>query len=371
MKKIIKYIFAFVFIFLITGSSATTKLAMKIEGVGEVRLSPQSIYINEKKVGINAFLVDNSNYFLLRDIGAALDFDIQWDDSLNSIFIDTTRPYTPGPSLAKDLTAANIYDVSEQNIYVNGVLTDYYTYYIAGNIYIKLRDVGAALNIGADWDERTKSVMIDTSKEYTPEKKYDGPELTQRERAGDEFFSDAAFIGNSLVDGLRLYSGLTADFYAVTSFSVFAAATANVIRLNNGAMGTVYQAAAQKTYGKIYILFGINEIGYETAAFKNAYGGMIDRIIELQPGADIYIMSLSPVSAAKSSASTTFTMRRVHDYNTALYDLAAEKKCYYIDLIEALADDTGHLPAHETWDGVHLTAGYYKVWAEYLKTRYK
>ena len=81
-------------------------------------------------------------------------------------------------------------------------------------------------------------------------------------------------------------------------------------------------------------------------------------------------MSLTPVSANKSSSSPVFTKSRVDAYNAALYGLAEEKGCYYIDLIEALADGSGYLPANKTWDGVHLNADYYKVWADYLRTHY-
>ena len=178
------------------------------------------------------------------------------------------------------------------------------------------------------------------------------------ERVEDEWFSDAAFLGNSLVDGFRLFSGLTTcDYYAATSMTVL------------GAGGLISQMAA-KQYGKVYILLGINEIGYDADVFKGQYGDMLDTIMEQQPDADIYIMGLSPVSEYKSTTDKTFTMTRVRLYNEKLLELAEEKNCYYIDLVEALADETGYLPANVTSDGVHFSAGHYQVWNEYLHTHH-
>ncbi len=57
-------------------------------------------------------------------------------------------------------------------------------------------------------------------------------------------------------------------------------------------------------------------------------------------------------------------------YNDALHALAADTGCWYVDLCEALADDTGYLPSNVTSDGVHFAAGHYKVWLQYLKTHY-
>jgi len=198
-----------------------------------------------------------------------------------------------------------------------------------------------------------------------------GPDVPVRDRADDEFFSDAAFLGNSLVDGFRLYSGLTTcDVYAATSMTVVGVGSSNSILLQNGGMGTIYQGVSQEVYGKIYILLGINEIGYVTSSFKQMYSDMLDTLIGLQPGADIYVMSLTPVSEYKSSTDSTFSMSRVGEYNDALYELAEEKGCYYIDLVEALSDDTGYLPASVTSDGIHFSADHYKVWLEYLRTHY-
>ncbi len=100
------------------------------------------------------------------------------------------------------------------------------------------------------------------------------------------------------------------------------------------------------------------------------YGAMLDTIIEAQPDCDIYIMGISPVSANKSASDANINMDKINEYNDSLYQLAKDKGCYYIDLVDALADDTGYLPSAETSDGVHLSVNLYNAWVEYVRTHY-
>lgn len=184
------------------------------------------------------------------------------------------------------------------------------------------------------------------------------PDLTEQPAVDDSFFSDAAFLGNSLVDGFRLFSGLnTCDYYCATSMTVTGA-------------GDLIRQMSQEQYGKIYILLGINEIGYDVNYFSGLYQDMLDDIRAAEPEAEIYIMGLTPVSAYKSSNSDTFNMDRVRSYNEALHQLAADNDCWYVDLCAGLAGPDGYLPSDVTTDGVHFAAGHYKVWLDYLKTHY-
>lgn len=205
----------------------------------------------------------------------------------------------------------------------------------------------------------------------SPTEKPEGPDLPEREAVGDDFFSDAAFMGNSLMDGFRMFSGLTTcDYYAATSMTVVGADSKYCIKLDNGNQGTLVDGLKQKPYGKIYILLGINEIGYDVKTFIELYGKMLDDIMSAQPNCDIYIMGLTPVSEAKSSSSDTFNMTRINEYNSALHQLAADKGCYYLDLVSALAGPDGYLPANKTTDGIHFSADVYKTWLAYVKTHY-
>ncbi|MBQ8264597.1 MAG: hypothetical protein IJY96_07485 [Oscillospiraceae bacterium] len=203
---------------------------------------------------------------------------------------------------------------------------------------------------------------------------YSGPELEEGERMGDEFFDNSLFVGNSLVHGLWGFGGISsADYAAATSASVV-----NLDRVRNEALWGVEEEDAPSvlesihmgSYDKVYLLLGINEIGFETPDFIAIYSTVLDTIAAAQPEADIYIMGLTPLTAEKDAAGWPFTMERVLSYNEALKTLAGEREYYYVDLVEALADESGFMPAADSTDGVHLIREKYPKWAEYLRTHY-
>lgn len=200
---------------------------------------------------------------------------------------------------------------------------------------------------------------------------YTGPRLTVMEEQDDSFFEHSAILGNSLVEGLRLFSGLKSiHYFSATSVSVVSATMTRNVRLNNGSMGTLVQQLCQEQYDKIYIELGINEIGGSVNTFIRNYGNMIDTIRAAEPDADIYIISVLPVTRAKSQSGQVFNMTRINMYNTALLQLAEEKQCYYMDVCSWYLGGDGYLPSSWSSDGVHLYAQYYSVWENCMRTLY-
>ncbi len=193
---------------------------------------------------------------------------------------------------------------------------------------------------------------------FTPEVRPEYPTLTAQPAQDNEFFSDAAMLGNSLVQGMQLYSGMsTMDFYCKES-----------IRVDN--CSTYVSSLTQKQYGKIYIEFGINETYYSVDAFTDAYGKLIDTLRAAEPDAEIYIMSLTPVTQSK--ATQGFSMTKIKDMNDGLLALAEEKDCWYVDVFSALLDSAGYLSSAfaADWDGAHFNTNGYVAWADVLRTHY-
>ena len=207
----------------------------------------------------------------------------------------------------------------------------------------------------------------------TPEPEYTGPDLTERERMDDEFFADALFVGNSLIHGLWGYGGInSATYCAATSASVV-----NLDRVKNEAFWgdrayatTISYGITQGSYSKIYLLLGINEIGFETEDFIALYSNVLDMLSAAHPDAEIYIMGLTPITEKKNAGGYPFTMERVLSYNEALRALAAEREYWYVDLVGLFADEGGFMPAEISTDGIHLIQEEYARWGEYLRTHY-
>jgi len=68
-------------------------MAGRISGNRNAEPTSSRIIVDGKTVYITAYNIRGSNYFKLRDIGAAFDFSVEWDRTRNTIVIDTSESY--------------------------------------------------------------------------------------------------------------------------------------------------------------------------------------------------------------------------------------------------------------------------------------
>ncbi len=181
-------------------------------------------------------------------------------------------------------------------------------------------------------------------------------------------FDNAVFIGDSRTEGLRNYDGLgNATYYAVKGLMVNTIFTKPAITLDNSKV-TVMQAMKQKKYNKVFIMLGVNELGWSsTATFIQDYGKAIDEIKKDQPDAEIYVQSILPVTAKKSGSDKVYNNKNINYYNQQLKAMAAKKGVHFLKVDSAVSDAAGNLPENASTDGVHLNNEYCKKWCEYLK----
>jgi len=196
--------------------------------------------------------------------------------------------------------------------------------------------------------------------------------MPEGEPVEEEWFADAAFVGDSRTDGLRLYSGIKgASFFSYKGLSVFNIDDQECIPLD-GERVTALDALSRKQYEKVFIMLGINELGYkDIEAFRQAYSDLVGAVKESQPEADIYIQLQPPVNetvAKRSGMSAHITNERVHLFNEQIVKVSEEHETALVDVWEALATEEGELPAEITNDGVHMKVSGYKVWYNYLRS---
>ena len=218
----------------------------------------------------------------------------------------------------------------------------------AGSDQFQLQDDPEALNA----DDKAQSAAPP----------WTGPLVSeQAEPAPADYFDDAAFLGNSLVDGLDLndYGSLlsNADFYVSDGLTVQSCAE-QVAKM------------ADTVYGKIYVGLGTNEMGSEQDTLRQAFNRLIDQLEQNNPGCVIYLMSVPPVSAYKSSTDSNRTRTRVLTVNAMLQEIATERQVWYLDIYSGLCDEEGYLPSEVTTDGIHFTPGHYDSWYECLQNYY-
>lgn len=181
-------------------------------------------------------------------------------------------------------------------------------------------------------------------------------------------FSDACFIGDSRTLGLGLNCDKAkADFYASQGLNISSALTDQVIELQNGNMGTVLEAVAQKEYKRIFVMFGINELGWPYPEnFVEKYEELIEGIKEAQPNASIYVQSILPVAASAVNNDAVFTNENINAFNAYVEQAANETGVNYLDINGYFKDDSGMLPEDAAADGIHFVRAYCLKWIDLL-----
>lgn len=185
----------------------------------------------------------------------------------------------------------------------------------------------------------------------------------------NSYFDDAVFIGDSRTQGFIIYNGLSnATAYMDKGLKVDTAFTKADIEVNGVKMSAMDALAQNKTFKRVYVMLGVNELGWAYSdIFIEKYGELVDKSKEIKPDAEIYIQSILPVSEKKSSSDKIYNMTKINEYNSLIKKMAEDKKVYYLNVAEAVADSSGYLPAEASTDGVHLNKEYCGKWLDYLK----
>ncbi|WP_411678002.1 GDSL-type esterase/lipase family protein [Caproicibacter sp.] len=186
-------------------------------------------------------------------------------------------------------------------------------------------------------------------------------------QAAQGWFSDALFIGDSRTEGLRNYDGLSgATYYALKGLMVNTVYTRREI-MDNGSKKTVMEAQAKHPFGKIYVMLGVNELGWSSMqSFVDDYSKMVKDLKKDHPKAEIYLQAIFPVSAQKSAESSIYKNSKIVSYNQAIQKIAKDQKVIYLDTARAVSEN-GVLPEDASTDGVHLNSEYCAKWCDYLK----
>ena len=190
--------------------------------------------------------------------------------------------------------------------------------------------------------------------------------------ADDSFFDNVVFLGDSRTEGLQLFSGLKhGTFYWARGMSVFRADSEDYKLFEvDGEQYTLVGTLGLKQYDAVYIMIGINEMGYAASSYEKGLAELIDKVIAAQPEAVIYLQTLAPVNEAEARANELawyINNDKVRQFNEAILRVAAEKRVVLLDSGSVYRDENGELPAELSSDGAHFVYGGYKIWADYLR----
>ena len=194
------------------------------------------------------------------------------------------------------------------------------------------------------------------------------PDTTKKPQSSEDYFSDTLFLGDSRTVGFYLYARIPgATYFARTSMNVYNVFDDKVSETKDTSSYNLSELLVERKFGKIYILLGINEIGYSHNSVVKNYSSVIEYIKQYQPEAKIIIQSNMHVTKKKSESNpSTFANSRIDELNRRLAALADNKKVFYLGFEEIFDDESGAMSPDYSGDGVHLYAKCYKLWREWI-----
>ena len=203
-----------------------------------------------------------------------------------------------------------------------------------------------------DWTERETQIP-ETEPVYVP--------------VDESWFDDVLFIGDSRSFGLKTMGRLgNADYFCAGSMTVFSAVQVWLSDRNfyNTNLTNLLQ---QKTYGKIYIHLGLNELVGGVDAVMEGYLSLIDLIRKYQPDAVIVIQACMTMSESMGKRDA-FSIDKFRELNRRLEELARSdpEGFRFCDTNTWAAGEDGYIRPEIACDDCHLYGMYYTEWGQFI-----
>ncbi len=192
------------------------------------------------------------------------------------------------------------------------------------------------------------------------------------------YYRNTVFTGDSIMTGFATFvSGRKTapawlkqcTYLAKTSWGIDDALKGTNGPMYGGKPQSLTTSLALIRPEKIFVNLGINEMnglgspGYSIEKLNGKYGELISNIKTAAPAAKIYVMSVTPCTAAKETS--MFNNATIRKFNQSLEDKAQEWGVIYLDFASEFGEALA--PAYAN-DGIHHTEkAFNEVWIPYLE----
>ena len=179
------------------------------------------------------------------------------------------------------------------------------------------------------------------------------------------YFDDALFIGDSRTVGLREYGTFeNAHYFASPGLSLYSIDSTKV-EMRDGRKVKLEQLLTENTYGKVYVMLGINELGYDFDATVRKYQTFIDYIFTMQPDAILYVCANMHVNSLRNELDDIHNNAAINRMNEQIASFADNEKIFYLDINPVFDDENGNLAQEYISDDTHLMGNYYEDWCNW------
>lgn len=192
-----------------------------------------------------------------------------------------------------------------------------------------------------------QSEPTQSSKQNTPSS--GGPAVPESSMRSEDYFNSCVFIGDSHVEGIKSYM-----LSEPAKSKVLCQSGMNITRI---AETIPPSKVAEQSPEHIYIMMGTNGIGWlSNTKTIPCYTDYLHSLEAAVPGADIYVMSIPPVSAEKSK---TMPNSEIVAYNDLVYKMCEENGWHFLDVHSVLTDSSGCL--ENSADGIHIQPSVFRT----------
>lgn len=352
-------------VLLVIGANAVNETAI-------ARLHASVVSVDNKGIVFYTYKIENQEYFKLRDVAYILSstekkFEVEWDSETNSITITGGKPYAAiGAEMAvTDRTDKTVTKALAQ-VYCDGELHKFDSYFIEDNYYFALPDLASALDIDLTYDG--KKYLIYTEK---------APILLEKtDDKGQEYIDKIIFMGDSTTNGLLAYKMLPGGRQSTQvwvpsdkTFSLFNQKNILIEYPETNENISVEKAVSLKMPEYMVITLGVNGVAsMNEEDFKKHYKELIGRILEANPETKIMLNSIYPVAKNYGNLDK-INNAKIDRANRWIYELAEELDMRFLDTNSVLKDKDGWLPYnYQNGDGLHLAPAAYTIILDYIRT---
>lgn len=186
------------------------------------------------------------------------------------------------------------------------------------------------------------------------------------EPAAPASMENTLFIGDSRTVGLSEYAKLDeADFFSNVGMSVYNVGEARVSIPEVGKV-SLEELLEGSSYDRIYLMLGINELGYPFRQTVARYDELVASIRSAQPQALIFLQANLHVTKARSDTDEIINNPAIDRFNQEVSKLADEKTVFYLDANCIFDDPAGNLDEEKSDDDTHPLARCYPAWGNWL-----
>lgn len=179
------------------------------------------------------------------------------------------------------------------------------------------------------------------------------------------YFDDALFIGDSRTAGLQVYGTLdNADYFASPGLNLYTINSTKV-EVEGGKKIKLDQMLAENVYRKVYIMLGINELGYDFDTTVTKYQAFIEYIFEKQPQTIIYVCANMHVNGLRNELDEIHNNAAINRMNEQISCFADGERVFYLDVNPLFDDENGNLSQEYVSDDTHLMGMYYATWCDW------